>query len=177
MARQLDMVVKNVVILPVGGLVQIETRPEQPLSDLLIALAGPLANLALATGAALLLWFLRQTGFFLGFMTSPDPVLAALTQSGRPQEFLIAAAVFLLAINTILFVFNLIPAFPLDGGRIVRALLATLIAYDRATQLTRWLGQGMAVLLLVAAFSFNSLGLFFLGGLILVTGITMKVSS
>lgn len=174
-ARSLKVAVKNIIILPVGGLAQIQPLPEKPLADLLIAAAGPLVNLALAGSAGLLLAGLGQGRFLVGLVTSPETVMAAVFRSIQPQELFWGLLVFGLVVNGVLFVFNLIPAFPMDGGRIVRAALALALPYSRATRLAKWLGHAVAILLLLFALYFRNLGLFVVGGLVLLAGWLMKV--
>lgn len=174
-ARWLGVEVKNILILPIGGLVQIQTLPDKPLSDLFIAVAGPLVNLAITCGTVLLLIGLGEINLLFGFLTSPATVIQAVAGSPFRQELIVGLVIFLLLVNAILFVFNLIPAFPMDGGRILRATLALVMPYRRATQLARGLGRLIAVLMLMAAFSLRSWGLLFVGGLVLVTAYFMKI--
>jgi len=110
--------------------------PEEPLQELWVALAGPAVNVGIAV---LLGGWLRLAGSYVP--------LEALSVTGGP--FLER----LMLVNVILVVFNLIPAFPMDGGRVLRALLATRMDYTRATRIAASLGQGIA-------FLFGLLGLF-----------------
>ncbi len=135
-ARRYGIRTRDVTLLPIGGLARLERMPEEPLQELWVALAGPAVNVALA--ALLGLWILAVGRAVplaeLGVMTGP-------------------VAERLLAVNVMLFAFNLVPAFPMDGGRILRALLATRLEYARATQIAATLGQATALV-------FGFLGLF-----------------
>jgi len=176
MARRLDVVVKNIIILPVGGLAQVQSLPEKPLYDLLIAAAGPLVNLAIALGAILLLVLLGRLNFLLGFMASPDTVTEAILQSPTHQDALVGILIFILVANILLFAFNLIPAFPMDGGRILRAFLAIFLPYGRATWVAMLVGQIIAIILLLLAYPLRSFIFLFVGGLVLATGWFMRFS-
>jgi hypothetical protein len=130
--------------LPIGGVARLERMPEKPLQELWVAIAGPLVNLGIA--GILAVWLILTNTF--------EP-LAALSVTGG------SFAERLMVVNLFLLLFNLLPAFPMDGGRVLRALLATRMNYPRATQLAASTGQGMALL-------FGFLGLFFNPFLILI---------
>src|SRR5216110_3918990 len=120
-------------LLPIGGVARLERMPEEPVQELIIAVAGPLVNVVIALGL-----------FIAG------GAQALLNPTAVEAGGLIAQ---LLTINIILVLFNLLPAFPMDGGRVLRALLATRLSYTRATQIAASIGQG-------CAFIFGFIGLF-----------------
>ena len=136
MARRFGVTTPTVTLLPIGGVAQLERIPEKPSEEFLVAIAGPLVNVVIA---AVLVIF---------FGASLDP---------RHLAGMDNAAVHMLdrlaAVNIFLVVFNLIPAFPMDGGRVLRALLATRLGYTRATEIAASIGQ-------VVAFGLGFLGLF-----------------
>lgn len=137
-ALNYDIPVKQIVLLPIGGVAQLSKMPEQPIKELVIAFAGPLVNF----GIAIILVILAITfGYDLGLGNVP----LTLRSLARASTSSIFAYVFIA--NIFLAVFNLIPAFPLDGGRIFRALLATRLSYSRATAIAVSVGQGLAWLL------------------------------
>ena len=107
----------DVTLLPIGGVASLERMPEKPCQEIVVALAGPAVNIVIA----LVLMFVLGARFDLSQMAQLEQAQSTLT--GR-----IAAA------NVMLFVFNLIPAFPMDGGRVLRALLAIWLGYTRATR-------------------------------------------
>lgn len=123
----------DITLLPIGGVARLERMPEEPRQELIIALAGPLVNVVIALT---LFVFVGWRGFSLEHAASGADLLVQL-----------------LAINVILVLFNLLPAFPMDGGRVLRALLATRLSYTRATQIAASIGQA-------CAFIFGFLGLF-----------------
>ncbi|MCC6232859.1 MAG: site-2 protease family protein [Verrucomicrobiales bacterium] len=127
-ARQFGIRTKDITLLPIGGVARLERMPDRPGQELLVALAGPAVNVVLALG--LMLW-LALVGGFRG--------------DGLSEAFEDSTAVRLLVVNGMLVVFNLIPAFPMDGGRVLRALLSFWLDRVQATRIAAVLGQGFAV--------------------------------
>jgi len=128
-ARRYGIRTPDVTLLPIGGVASLERMPEKPGQEIVVAMAGPAVNLVIA----LVLMFVLGAHFDLSQM-------AQLEQAQTSFLGRIAAA------NVMLFVFNLIPAFPMDGGRVLRALLAISMGYTRATRVAASIGQGLAVL-------------------------------
>lgn len=135
-ARRFGIRTRNITLLPIGGVAQLERMPDQPSQELLVALAGPAVNVVI--GAMLFGW-LQVTGAFEGV----DAVIAAAPATGLTQGGMVERV---MTANVFLAVFNLLPAFPMDGGRVLRALLATRMDRARATRQAAFIGQGMAVL-------------------------------
>ena len=127
MARRFGVRTPDVLILPIGGVARLERIPDEPRQELLIALAGPAVTLAIA---AVLYLVLRLSGGAADIdnLSPATPFVAALFRT-----------------NVLLLLFNLIPAFPMDGGRVLRALLATRMGLARATRTAATLGQVLAV--------------------------------
>jgi Zn-dependent protease/predicted transcriptional regulator len=142
-ARHYGIGVRDITLLPIGGVANLQRLPENPGQELLIAIAGPLVNFALAL---LLLpftllaigWEMRAGSMQPGFMQ----ILQNLQTPGFGNLLL-----YLFATNILLGAFNLLPAFPMDGGRILRALLAMALNYVQATRIAVLVGRMMAVLL------------------------------
>ena len=130
MARRFGVPTKDITLYPIGGVARLQRIPEHPTQELLVAVAGPAVNVVIAG----LIWAgAAAAGASLGMPTGmADPV-------GHfwPNLFWI---------NVVLVAFNLLPAFPMDGGRVLRALLAYRLDYARATQIAAMVGQGMAIL-------------------------------
>jgi Zn-dependent protease/CBS domain-containing protein len=127
-AQRLGIEIVDITLLPIGGLARLKSLPEKPWDEVEIAIAGPLVNVVLAPiffGTALLLG---------GSLTTPPNILGGVQSAG--QVF-----VYLGYINVALVVFNLIPAFPMDGGRVLRGLLATRLGPVRATDISSAVGQ------------------------------------
>lgn len=135
-AARYDVPTRDITIYPIGGIARLERIPEEPMKEFWIALAGPLVNLVIAGLLAGVLYFTEGA-------LSPMEIL-------QPDGGNFVAT--LMWLNVVLFAFNLLPAFPMDGGRILRALLATRLDYARASQVAANIGQGMAVLLGIAGF-------------------------
>ncbi|WP_242921733.1 site-2 protease family protein [Pontibacter liquoris] len=138
-AKHFGVKTKAITLLPIGGVASLERMPENPREELLIAVAGPAVNVVIA----LLLWL----------------VLPPLRDIPPGEFFLrITPANFfylLTYVNMVLVVFNAIPAFPMDGGRVLRALLAFKLGRVRATQIAANLGQLLAVLFVFIGFFYN----------------------
>ena len=130
-AQRLGIEIADITLLPIGGLARFKTLPERPWDEVKIAVAGPLVNVVLAPiffGIALLLGD--------NFMT-PANILEGVQSAGQVFAYLGF-------INVALVVFNLIPAFPMDGGRVLRGLLATRLGPVRATDISSTVGQFFA---------------------------------
>jgi Zn-dependent protease len=157
MARYFAIPTRDITLYPVGGVARLERMSERPWEEFAIALAGPAVNVAIAG-------ILAGALFLLG---SPLVPSAVVDFSG-----LDVYGFHLLAANLFLALFNLIPAFPMDGGRILRALLAVRLGRLRATEIAAGLGVVIAVLFLIASLfaEQGGLGLFFLALFVFVLG-------
>jgi Zn-dependent protease/predicted transcriptional regulator len=127
MARRFGYSSPDVTLLPIGGIARFQAIPEQPGQELAVALAGPAVNLVIA---GLLI------GVFGVELSSPN-----LTAGLSPKDILPALA----AINLVLALFNLLPAFPMDGGRAFRAILSLFLERSRATRIAAHVGQALAI--------------------------------
>jgi Zn-dependent protease len=174
-ALQLNVPVKNIILLPIGGLAQMHALPDKPFHEMLIAGAGPLVNLSLAAGLAPVALLFSEEALLRGFLDAPGTVLEAVMQSFFQQGAVLGLIIFLLLSNLILFVFNLIPAFPMDGGRILRATLALFLSYARATKIAMIIGQTIALLLVLSAFYLKIPGLFFVALFVFIAGRPIQV--
>jgi len=145
-AQAFGVQVKGITLLPIGGVAQMESLPQHPLQELLMALAGPATNLIL--GAVLLLAALVFVPLW-GFPINAPQDLLDLVGGPGPLALPVALRLLLeLALaNVALAIFNLVPAFPMDGGRVLRAFLALALDYGLATQIAVSVGQGLALLL------------------------------
>ena len=138
-ARVFGIPVREIVLLPLGGVAQITKNPEKPLHELLIAIAGPLVNVVIA------LVLVVPLGLSIGPMLLTGHGLLP-EELGNTTLSLNTALVWLFAANVSLALFNLIPAFPLDGGRVLRAVLAMFMGFPKATRVAVATGQLIAIL-------------------------------
>ncbi len=136
-ARRFGIGTRNITLLPIGGVASIERMPEKPGQELLIAIAGPAVNVVIA--AVLFLFF--------GASLNPERMAAAV--EAQQIDFVTRLAL----VNVILVVFNMLPAFPMDGGRVLRALLSFRMNRAAATRISARIGQAIA-------FGLGFLGLF-----------------
>lgn len=150
MARRYGVKTKDIILLPIGGVARLERMPSKPSQELWVALAGPAVNVVIAA----LLFGVMLIFPALEHMTAVD------TGNVFPSEGGFVAR--LAAVNVILVLFNLIPAFPMDGGRVVRAILAMRMDYARATRIAANLGQAMAVGFAVVGIMYGHVGLLFI---------------
>src|SRR5215831_16789440 len=134
-ARAFGVSTPDVTLLPIGGVARLERIPEEPYEEFLVAIAGPLVNVAIAIGLVLLAGARVKAG---DLYTVESPHTSMIDR--------------LAAVNLFLAVFNLIPAFPMDGGRVLRALLASRLGFVRATEIAAYVGQALAFALGLAGF-------------------------
>lgn len=143
-ARRFGVPTRDITMYPIGGVARLERMPDEPREELLIAVAGPAVNLVIA---GVLFVYLMATGQAI----APSVLLRG--GEGFAQT--------LMWINIVLVGFNMLPAFPMDGGRVLRAILAMRMDYARATEVAANVGQGMAILFgLFGVISFNPVLLF-----------------
>jgi Zn-dependent protease len=148
--------VRRILLMPIGGMAEFDAIPREPRREFLITIAGPAVNFAIAA----LLWVgvgLPDGWHLLGFYDFPD------TLTGLVQ--------LLLHWNLVMGCFNLLPVFPMDGGRILRALLATRLSYLRATFWAATIGKTLAVIAgLISALVFHNYLTAFLFAFIFAAG-------
>ncbi|HKA08557.1 MAG TPA: site-2 protease family protein [Gemmataceae bacterium] len=128
-ARYYGIPTRDITLLPIGGVARLERMPEKPAQELVVALAGPAVNVVLA-------------GIFF--------VIAMIQDLSPPESVLTfgdGLVLQLLLVNVGLVLFNMLPAFPMDGGRVLRALLAMRLGPTRATEIAATVGRGMAIVL------------------------------
>ena len=152
-ARRFGIRTRDITLLPIGGVARLERIPEDPRQELLIAIAGPAVNVVIAVVCLAGMLLIAKGSELLGWVQSAHETLASLFQPPGETDGLsslpllgVAFLAQLTLVNIYMVVFNLLPAFPMDGGRVLRALLAMRMEYVRATQVAAAVGQGMAFL-------------------------------
>ena len=126
-ARRYGIRTPDITLLPIGGLARLERMPEKPSQEIVVALAGPAVNVVIAVALILMM----NTRFdFEALQSLDNPALSFMMR--------------LASVNIFLVVFNLIPAFPMDGGRVLRAVLALWYPRPRATNIAARIGQALA---------------------------------
>jgi len=147
-AKRYGIRTRDITLLPIGGLARLERMPDDPKQELVVAIAGPAVNVVIAA-------VMYAVVLVLGNVNLPE-------RFSRLEPFYLGTGSFLfnlMVVNIWLVIFNLIPAFPMDGGRVLRGLLATRMDYVRATNIAATVGQ-------FVAFVFGFVGLTGLFGLI-----------
>ena len=135
-ARKYGIKTRDITLYPIGGVARLERIPDRPIQELWVALAGPAVNLVISVILIAYLLLTNDLTSILNLNLSQGSFIERLT-----------------VVNVTLVLFNLIPAFPMDGGRVLRALLALRLEYTQATQIAANVGQGFA-------FLFGFIGLF-----------------
>ena len=146
-ARKFNIGTKKITILPIGGVASIEKMPEKPGQELWVAIMGPVVNVLIA----LLLYMILSA-------TDGIPTVQELIDLQENQTTLSVNDYFLfnlMIVNLALVAFNLIPAFPMDGGRVLRALLSYRLDRAKATNLAARIGQFLAIVFVFAGFYTN----------------------
>lgn len=140
-AKNYGIQTKDITLLPIGGLARLDRMPEKPAEELIVAFAGPLVNIVLAL----------ITGFFITFPENTEMLNAQLSSGVNASNFFLHFFI----VNIVLAVFNLIPAFPMDGGRVLRALLSFKFERHVATRIAARIGQFIAIGFILLGFYSN----------------------
>jgi len=138
-AQWFGIKVKDIILLPIGGVARLERMPEKPWQELIVAVAGPAVNVLLFL---LLLPVAVAVAILQHTMLPGTLSVESITQPGA-----LGLIMFLLSANVMLVLFNMLPVFPLDGGRVFRATLGFFMDYERATFIAVLIGRMVAVAL------------------------------
>lgn len=137
-ASRFGIKTRSITLLPIGGLARLDSLPEKPKEELIVAIAGPVVNILIAL-------------IIYPFLASADPFaeegLMKINQTNLLPNFF--------SVNIILASFNLLPAFPMDGGRVLRALLSFRFARHVATRIAAYIGQLISIIFILVGFFYN----------------------
>lgn len=145
-AKKFGIKTKDITLLPIGGLARLERMPEKPSEELLVAFAGPFVNIVLA--------FI--TSWFITLPNTPEEMIGQLENGVNANNFFLNFYL----VNIVLAIFNLIPAFPMDGGRVLRALLSYKLERHYATKIAARIGQVLALGFIFLGFFSNPILIF-----------------
>jgi Zn-dependent protease len=151
-ARRYGIETKDITLYPIGGVARLEKMPENPLAELVVAIAGPMVNVVI---------MIALLPFIMNYNINQDSQTSALVVD--QTNFLAKMGI----INIWLAVFNLIPAFPMDGGRVLRALLTFKMGRVKATSIAATIGKGLALIFILTGFYLNPF-LIFIGVFIIL---------
>jgi Zn-dependent protease/predicted transcriptional regulator len=141
-AKKFKCETEQIILLPIGGLAQIKKLPEKPSEEFLVTIAGPLVNFAIAA--------------FIYLIFDPTKFADLVENIQNTDNFLEGNFLFnLFVVNLVIAVFNLIPAFPMDGGRMLRAFLSTQFSRAKATQISALIGQMIAIIFIIFGYKHN----------------------
>lgn len=146
-ARRFGVDTRDIILSPIGGVARLDRLPEQPMHEFLVAIAGPLVNIAIGVVLSFVPLVSSEESrqnFVNFFMQAFYPQSNFFVSDPSPFQYFIFG---LVALNIVLAIFNLLPAFPMDGGRVLRALLSLRLGRLRATRIAVFIGQLIAVLL------------------------------
>ncbi len=141
-ARRFGIATRDITLYPIGGIASLDKMPDKPAQELLVAIAGPVVNMIIAV----VLWISMN-------ISGQTPTMSRLENSNDISQIPLLWGLFFA--NVMLAVFNLIPAFPMDGGRILRALLAFLMDRTKATRIAAGIGQFLAMIFVFLGFFYN----------------------
>lgn len=165
MAKRFNVRTVDIILSPIGGLARLERLPKNPLHEFYIALAGPMVNLVISI-------FLGMVLFLFG-----KPILPDLEMNINDVNHWAVYLSLVVAINVVLFVFNLIPAFPMDGGRILRSLLAIKIGKKRSTDIAAFIGYFIAIGFIIWSFLYEQYTLGIIGVFVMIMARNERISA
>jgi Zn-dependent protease/predicted transcriptional regulator len=157
-AKVFNIETEYITLLPIGGVSRLESLPEKPKEELIVTFAGPLVNIVLGL----------LTGLFITFPNRSEALAKELSEGVNASNFFLNFFI----VNIILAVFNLIPAFPMNGGRILKALLSLKFERHVATKIAARIGQFLAMGFILLGFFFNPFLIFI--GLFVIMGAQME---
>lgn len=171
-ARRYGVKTQDIVLMPIGGVARLEKMPDKPMQEFVVAIAGPMVNVVIAILLILGIWLLTDPAYIelmANLVISAEEGNEIIEEAGIQIPQTLQFAINLAILNIVLVVFNMIPAFPMDGGRVFRALLSMKTGRPKATRIASMVGQVIAGLIIfygiwTNAFMTIVLGLFVIYG-------------
>jgi len=136
-ARRFNVKTIDIILTPIGGIARLEHLPEKPMEEFYVAIAGPLVNVVIIAILSIYFLFFPETIDFIAAVLWDKPM-------GDYPAIMYVVPLLILA-NAVMVVFNMIPAFPMDGGRVLRSLLSLKVGRLKATQIASYLGRFLAI--------------------------------
>ncbi|NRB64355.1 MAG: site-2 protease family protein, partial [Saprospiraceae bacterium] len=141
-ARKYGVRTRDIILSPIGGVARLDHLPEKPVQEFLVAIAGPAVNIGIALLISPYLFTIDGSEMVALFQSIIYPESNYIPVGLNQVDYFLCG---LLLLNIMLAIFNLFPAFPMDGGRVLRALLSTKLSRYQATKIAVYLGQVLAV--------------------------------
>lgn len=171
-ARRYGVKTQDIVLMPIGGVARLEKMPDKPMQEFVVAIAGPMVNVVIAILLMLGIWLLTDPAYIelmANLVISAEEGNEIIEETGIQIPQTLQFAINLAILNIVLVIFNMIPAFPMDGGRVFRALLSMKTGRPKATRIASMVGQVIAGLIIfygiwTNAFMTIVLGLFVIYG-------------
>jgi Zn-dependent protease len=145
-ARRFGVGTRDIILSPIGGVARLDKLPDEPMHEFFVAIAGPAVNVGISLTLAAVPFALSRDKFYNFFSSLLFPNSNVFAVGLDAWDYFLFG---LIGLNIVLAVFNMLPAFPMDGGRVLRALLSIRMGRLRATRLASYIGQVMAVGLVV----------------------------
>ena len=184
MARRFNIDTQDIILTPIGGIARLERMPENPRQELLVAIAGPMVNVIIAAiiflvGITVLQyhntgsWYFENALSFWSSLGAGDYEMGEMLDNVAPTlPIVIKLLPELLILNVMMVVFNMIPAFPMDGGRVLRALIAMRVSRLKATLVAARIGQVISILFVITGIYFNAFTMALIGFFVFTTART-----
>lgn len=165
-ARRYGVKTQDIVLMPIGGVARLEKMPDKPMQEFVVAIAGPMVNVVIAILLMLGIWLLTDPAYIelmANLVISTEEGNEIIEEAGIQIPQTLQFAINLAILNIVLVIFNMIPAFPMDGGRVFRALLSMKTGRPKATRIASMVGQVIAGLIIFLGIWTNAFMIIVLG--------------
>lgn len=169
-ARRYGVKTQDIVLMPIGGVARLEKMPDKPVQEFVVAIAGPMVNVVIAILLVLGIWLLADPAYIelmANLVISAEEGNSIIEETGIQIPQSLQFAINLAILNIVLVIFNMIPAFPMDGGRVFRALLSMKTGRPKATRIASMVGQVIAGLIIFYGIWMNAFMTVILGAFVI----------